>query len=156
MLEHLFYMPQLACNLQLRLRLRLRLLDDRLGADGCIEVILRHAGKDATAAYNEVHPPSLLNDHLAPSKRIGKLDASTLPPSWLQQPQQQSPPAPSPSSLAAASTKPPLKTLISSHSSAHPLQEDVGVLLVGRDGPGDGESEQSGVRPGVVAAAGAV
>jgi len=31
----------------------------------------------------------------------------------------------------------------------------VGVLLIGRDGPGDGESEQSGVRPGVVAAAGA-
>ena len=78
-------------------------------------MILKHAGKDATAAYNEVHPPSLLNDHLAPSKRIGKLDTSTLPPSWLQQHQQQSLPAPSPSSLAAASTKPPLETLISSH-----------------------------------------
>ena len=31
MLGHLFYIPQLACNLQLGLRLRLRLLDDRLG-----------------------------------------------------------------------------------------------------------------------------
>lgn len=31
MLGHLFYTPQLACNLQLRLRLRLRLLDNRLG-----------------------------------------------------------------------------------------------------------------------------
>ena len=31
----------------------------------------------------------------------------------------------------------------------------MGVHLDGRDGPGDGESEQSGVRPGVVAAAGA-
>jgi L-lactate dehydrogenase (cytochrome) len=92
----------------------LRLVDDQLGANGCIEVILKHAGKDATAAYNEVHPPSLLNDHLAPSKRIGKLDTSTLPPSWLQH-QQQSPPAPSSSSPAAASTKPPLETLISSH-----------------------------------------
>jgi len=75
-------------------------------------VILKHAG---TAAYNEVHPPSLLNDHLTPSKRTGKLDTSTLPPSWPQQHQQQSLPAPSPSSPAAASTKPPLETLISSH-----------------------------------------
>lgn len=75
-------------------------------------MILKHAG---TAAYNEVHPPSLLNDHLTPSKRTGKLDTSTLPPSWPQQHQQQSLPAPSPSSPAAASTKPPLETLISSH-----------------------------------------
>ncbi|OCK86821.1 uncharacterized protein K441DRAFT_701717 [Cenococcum geophilum 1.58] len=81
-------------------------------ANGCTEVILKHAG---TAAYNEVHPPSLLNDHLTPSKRTGKLDTSTLPPSWPQQHQQQSLPAPSPSSPAAASTKPPLETLISSH-----------------------------------------
>ena len=54
MLEHPFYMPQIACNLQLglrlRLRLRLQLLDDQFGggANGRIEVILKHAGKDAT------------------------------------------------------------------------------------------------------------
>jgi hypothetical protein len=83
------------------------------------------------------HPPALL----APAAPA-VVASSALPvlPSRLRQ---------------TAARNPHQQPRLRSRSSAHPLQEDLGVLLVGRDGPGDGESEQSSVRPGVVAAAGA-
>jgi L-lactate dehydrogenase (cytochrome) len=38
---------------------------------GGIQVILRHAHKDATASYSQVHGPSTIVEGLPPSKRIG-------------------------------------------------------------------------------------
>ncbi|TPX06913.1 uncharacterized protein E0L32_011137 [Thyridium curvatum] len=88
------------------------------------EIILRHAGGDASAAYNEVHGPSLIKDHLPAAKHIGSIDASTLPPPQRPQPtqQQQQPSLPSGATSsqppAPPSTKPPLSTLISAHDFA--------------------------------------
>ena len=48
-----------------------------------IEVILKYAGKDATAAYDEVHAPGILEKSLSPENFKGLLDQAevvTLPP----------------------------------------------------------------------------
>ena len=72
---------------------------------GGLSVLLQHAGKDATAAYSAVHPPTLIRTMLPPSKQVGRLLAS--PPS----------PPPSPpsnnESATAGPVKPPLSSLIS-------------------------------------------
>ena len=54
-LEHLFYMPQIACNLQFGIAIAIAIgialaAASRSigGANGRVEVILKHAGKDAT------------------------------------------------------------------------------------------------------------
>ena len=37
-------------------------------------MILRYAGRDATAAYEPIHPPDALDKHLPPEKHLGDLD----------------------------------------------------------------------------------
>jgi L-lactate dehydrogenase (cytochrome) len=50
----------------------------RLTWEICV-AIYKYAGRDASAAYNSVHAPSLLAENLDPSKRKGSLDAASMP-----------------------------------------------------------------------------
>ncbi|KAK4033850.1 FMN-dependent dehydrogenase-domain-containing protein [Parachaetomium inaequale] len=65
---------------------------------GGMAVLLEHAGRDGTEAYNAVHSPSLLKSILPASKQLGPL-SSPLPRS--------------PTSQPSPTRKPPLSTLIS-------------------------------------------
>ncbi|KAI1444655.1 FMN-dependent dehydrogenase-domain-containing protein [Annulohypoxylon stygium] len=76
---------------------------------GGAAVLLKHAGRDATRAYSEVHSPSLIKTSLPASSRIGTLDHTTMP---------QERPKPPPRTQAPprkAASKPPLETLINAH-----------------------------------------
>ncbi|KAK2593088.1 hypothetical protein QQS21_009218 [Conoideocrella luteorostrata] len=48
------------------------------------EIIYQHAGKDASAPYNEVHAPSLIRSSLDPKHCMGALDSSTITESWTE------------------------------------------------------------------------
>ena len=48
------------------------------------EVILQHAGRDASTTYNDVHGPSLIGKTLSREECIGKLDRSSVPAGWGQ------------------------------------------------------------------------
>ncbi|KAI0869863.1 mitochondrial cytochrome-like protein b2 [Hypoxylon argillaceum] len=74
---------------------------------GGVDVLLKHAGRDATTAYAEVHAPSLIRTSLPPSRQIGVLDASTAAEKWAQQQ-----PQPLTAVSAAKGAKPPLSNLI--------------------------------------------
>ncbi|MCO5588419.1 hypothetical protein L7F22_042375 [Adiantum nelumboides] len=50
-------------------------LPDHPGGKG---IILKYAGKDATEAYDPIHPPGTLEENLAPEKYLGEVDQSTL------------------------------------------------------------------------------
>jgi L-lactate dehydrogenase (cytochrome) len=86
------------------------LTDFALEHPGGLEILLRYAGRDATAAYAAVHSASLIRNTLPISKRVGTLDRSTIPSSW------SSPLASAPSQ--ANTQRPPLDSLISSHDFA--------------------------------------
>lgn len=43
---------------------------------GGAKIILKYAGKDATAAYEPIHPPDALEKNLPSGKHLGALDAS--------------------------------------------------------------------------------
>lgn len=43
---------------------------------GGAKIILKYAGKDATEAYEPIHPPDALDKNLPPEKHLGELDAS--------------------------------------------------------------------------------
>ncbi len=45
---------------------------------GGMNVILRHAGADATAAFEPVHPPDTLDKYLDRSKHLGLVDMATV------------------------------------------------------------------------------
>ncbi|KAJ5368413.1 FMN-dependent dehydrogenase-domain-containing protein [Penicillium cataractarum] len=45
---------------------------------GGSRIILRYAGKDATDAFDPVHPPDTLNIYLDPSKHLGYVDMETI------------------------------------------------------------------------------
>ncbi|KAL2141393.1 hypothetical protein VTI28DRAFT_2437 [Corynascus sepedonium] len=68
---------------------------------GGLSILLQHAGKDGTAAYNAVHSPSLLQSTLPVSKHIGRI-SSPLPA-----------PSTSTSRPSLTAPKPPLSSLIS-------------------------------------------
>lgn len=70
-------------------------------------VIVRYAGQDATAAYNEVHSPSVIIKSLSPAHLIGKLDPSSIVDDWKDNKSTQ-PSRPQ-------TNKPPLNTILSSH-----------------------------------------
>ncbi|KAI1772933.1 FMN-dependent dehydrogenase-domain-containing protein [Hypoxylon cercidicola] len=73
---------------------------------GGAAVIAQHAGRDASAAYNEVHPPSLVKTTLPASCRVGVLDRSTVTEEWAKPPPHaRSPPQ-------KTQEKPPLESLI--------------------------------------------
>jgi isopentenyl diphosphate isomerase/L-lactate dehydrogenase-like FMN-dependent dehydrogenase len=46
---------------------------------GGSKVILQLAGTDATEEYDPIHPPGILEENLNPEKKLGTIDASTLP-----------------------------------------------------------------------------
>jgi L-lactate dehydrogenase (cytochrome) len=78
---------------------------------GGAAIILRHAGRDATDAYNEVHAPSLIRDVNTSSKQVGLLDETSVPLSWtVTSPVRQADPA--------DTAKPPLESLINTHDFA--------------------------------------
>ncbi|KAI0824209.1 FMN-dependent dehydrogenase-domain-containing protein [Trametes gibbosa] len=44
---------------------------------GGAKIILKYAGKDATAAYDPIHPPDALDKNLPPGKHLGVLDSAS-------------------------------------------------------------------------------
>ncbi|KAI0833074.1 FMN-dependent dehydrogenase-domain-containing protein [Hypoxylon sp. FL0890] len=73
---------------------------------GGADIILQYAGRDATAAYTEVHSLSLIKTELSASSRIGVLDQATVTQKWAKPP----PRATAPPKQTVA--KPPLGSLI--------------------------------------------
>ncbi|KAI1192012.1 mitochondrial cytochrome-like protein b2 [Nemania serpens] len=78
---------------------------------GGVDVLLQHAGRDATAAYSEAHAPSLISSSLPASCRIGTLDRSTVTEEWAQP----RPQATKRRSVKASGAKPPLSSIINAH-----------------------------------------
>ncbi|EMD33160.1 hypothetical protein CERSUDRAFT_118222 [Gelatoporia subvermispora B] len=50
-------------------------LDDHPGGS---KIILKYAGKDATAEYDPIHPPNAITDHLPAEKHLGSVDPETV------------------------------------------------------------------------------
>jgi L-lactate dehydrogenase (cytochrome) len=50
-------------------------LDDHPGGS---KIILKYAGKDATAAYDPIHPPDAITTNLKPEKHLGSVDLATV------------------------------------------------------------------------------
>ena len=71
-------------------------------------VIHRYAGRDASAAYNEIHAPSLIRNTLPSSRILGSLDRSSITSEWVK------PPTTVLKSFSPDS-KPPLDSLINTH-----------------------------------------
>ncbi|OSX61567.1 hypothetical protein POSPLADRAFT_1181658 [Postia placenta MAD-698-R-SB12] len=45
---------------------------------GGSKIILKYAGKDATAEYDPIHPPNAITDNLPPEKHLGSVDLTTV------------------------------------------------------------------------------
>ncbi|CCL99240.1 uncharacterized protein FIBRA_01255 [Fibroporia radiculosa] len=45
---------------------------------GGSKIILKYAGKDATAEYDPIHPPNAITDNLPPEKHLGAVDPATV------------------------------------------------------------------------------
>ncbi|ORY71835.1 FMN-dependent dehydrogenase-domain-containing protein [Pseudomassariella vexata] len=75
---------------------------------GGLRVLLQYAGRDATAAYSEVHALSLIKTTLPSTSHIGILDANSVSEEWA------TPPIPTFPKQNVLS-KPPLDTLICAH-----------------------------------------
>ncbi|KAF2876861.1 FMN-dependent dehydrogenase-domain-containing protein [Massariosphaeria phaeospora] len=73
------------------------------------DIIYRHAGYDASAAYNAIHSPSLISKTLGPTKCRGKVDSTTS--SALLKP----PPTEAAQPKLVLGAKPPLSSLINSY-----------------------------------------
>ncbi|KAI1822894.1 mitochondrial cytochrome-like protein b2 [Xylaria intraflava] len=74
-------------------------------------VLLQYAGRDATAAYSEVHSPSLISTSLPTSCKIGFLDSSTITEEWAR-------PLPTTGKKPLSKmkgAKPPLGSIINAH-----------------------------------------
>ncbi|THH33092.1 hypothetical protein EUX98_g1115 [Antrodiella citrinella] len=50
-------------------------LDDHPGGS---KIILKYAGKDATAEYDPIHPPDAIKTNLPPEKHLGRVEAGTV------------------------------------------------------------------------------
>ncbi|PLB54885.1 cytochrome B2 [Aspergillus steynii IBT 23096] len=72
---------------------------------GGAETILRYAGRDATAAYNEVHGPATIKI-LPATQLIGQLDLSSVDETWTSKSTIQAP---------SGDTRPPLDAIFSAH-----------------------------------------
>ncbi|PGH22958.1 hypothetical protein AJ80_03007 [Polytolypa hystricis UAMH7299] len=72
-------------------------------------IILKNAGRDATKAFSDVHPPNVIRDNLSPDKFKGVLDISTVDDEWLKEPPAEN------KKVTQDHEKPPLNTLINSH-----------------------------------------
>ena len=91
-----------------------------------LDILLQHAGRDATAAYSAVHSEGLIKSSLPASKQLGPVDPASIPRAWSQpEATTVTTTAATTSALAPASaptpavrSKPPLETLISAHDFA--------------------------------------
>ncbi|OTA67926.1 hypothetical protein K449DRAFT_419634 [Hypoxylon sp. EC38] len=72
-------------------------------------IIIKYAGRDATAAYTEVHSPSLIKTELPASSRVGVLDRATVTQEWARPPPRAKGP---PTKTKTTAEKPPLESLI--------------------------------------------
>lgn len=48
------------------------------GHPGGAEIILKYAGRDATSAYEPIHPPDALDKNLPAEKHLGDLDDESI------------------------------------------------------------------------------
>lgn len=79
-------------------------------AGGCsnqIQVILNHAGKDATDIYSSIHSSSLIREYLGADKLKGTFDSSTITPDWMG-----SPLKPAAAHQAKPNERPPVGTIM--------------------------------------------
>lgn len=72
-------------------------------------VILKYAGRDATKAYSDIHPPDLIKDTLTGDKFKGVLDQNALDDEWLKPPPETNP------KVVLDHEKPALTSLINAH-----------------------------------------
>ncbi|KAL4962726.1 FMN-dependent alpha-hydroxy acid dehydrogenase [Aspergillus stella-maris] len=72
--------------------------------------ILKYAGRDATAAFLEIHALPIIRENISVEKYKGKLDTSTITLDWAQSQASQKT-----AQKASEDAKPPLHTLINSH-----------------------------------------
>ncbi|KAI0438068.1 mitochondrial cytochrome-like protein b2 [Xylaria telfairii] len=77
---------------------------------GGVSVLLQHAGRDATAAYSEVHSPSLISTSLPTSRKIGVVDKSTVTEEWARPPPTMEKPP-----VESEGAKPPLSSIINAY-----------------------------------------
>lgn len=87
-------------------------------------VIHRHAGRDASAAYNEIHAPSLIGNELGATKNMGDFDKSSASPDSTIFVSPESPAAPS-DPTAERKGRRPLQTIISSHDFEEAASENL-------------------------------
>ncbi|KAI5868107.1 FMN-dependent dehydrogenase-domain-containing protein [Durotheca rogersii] len=80
---------------------------------GGAAVIHKYAGQDASAVYNSIHAPSLIQNELEASKRIGKIDESSMGPGP-DVSETKTPASPSTAKNGGGRRR-PLLTLLSSH-----------------------------------------
>lgn len=85
-------------------------------------VIYRYAGRDASAMYNSIHAPSIIENDLDSSKRIGNFDATSVPPNSdiLKEPQ-----AASPSPARPKGVRRPLQSIINTHDFEQAASENL-------------------------------
>lgn len=74
-------------------------------------IIYKYAGRDATAAYNAIHAPSIIKEGLPASANKGVLDQSTITKSWSEPLRNETPKA----APQSAAEKPPLDSIINAH-----------------------------------------
>ncbi|KAF2759445.1 putative mitochondrial cytochrome b2 [Pseudovirgaria hyperparasitica] len=82
---------------------------------GGSQIILTHAGRDATTAYNTIHAPSLIEEEV-PEAYKGRLDPSTVPKSWTTT---------TTTTTTTASTRPALTSILNTHDFAHAAQHSI-------------------------------
>ncbi|GAB7344913.1 hypothetical protein MBLNU457_3349t1 [Dothideomycetes sp. NU457] len=71
-------------------------------------IITKHAGRDASTSYNEVHAPSVLPENLSPDKYKGRLDTSTITEDWTKPPPDATP-------QLQLHEKPPMSSILNAH-----------------------------------------
>ena len=74
-------------------------------------IIYKYAGRDGTAAYNEIHAPSIIKNGLPANALKGVVDESTLTKEWSEPLPNETPKA----APKSASEKPPLESIINAH-----------------------------------------
>lgn len=74
-------------------------------------IIYKYAGRDATAAYNEIHAPSIIKNGLSASANKGVVDQSTVTKEWSEPLPDETPKA----APKSSSEKPPLDSIINAH-----------------------------------------
>ncbi|KAI1326841.1 FMN-dependent dehydrogenase-domain-containing protein [Xylariaceae sp. FL0255] len=77
---------------------------------GGVNVLLQHAGHDATDAYSKIHSPSLIRDTIPESHQVGILDTKTVTEEWTRRP-----PTTRKAPAKKKGVKPPLNTILNAN-----------------------------------------